>query len=197
MSYFDPTKNKIHFGSTDKLIDWLTEYPDQGKIISKIKLLLKNYLELDNVSFLFGSGTSIHLGAVSIRNFPSEVYEYIKEKDGTTAPGILGYLQTTIKTLQFELYEYGNSNLKPGTKEFKKQGWTYFIDSDELVCDNDSKEIAIEYERVLNYLIALDFVLSEDKSSPKSEEVSNLIVAIKEGLFKVCNIECLDYIFNL
>ena len=64
MTYFDPAKNKVFFGSTDKLSDWTLEKLEQGKIIDKIKLMLKNYLELDNVSFLFGSGTSIHFLAL-------------------------------------------------------------------------------------------------------------------------------------
>ena len=78
--HFDPTKNKVYFGSTDKLDEWIKEPLQQLKIIDKIKLMLKNYLELDNVSFLFGSGTSIHLGAVSIRNFPKE-YKYTLGQD--------------------------------------------------------------------------------------------------------------------
>jgi hypothetical protein len=62
----NPQATKSFFVSTDKLIAWQAKNLEQGKIIEKIRLLLKNYLELDNVSFLFGSGTSIHLGAVSI-----------------------------------------------------------------------------------------------------------------------------------
>jgi hypothetical protein len=81
MTHFDPAKNRIFFGNKDKLADWIAESTDQAKVIDKIKLMLKNYLELDNVSFLFGSGTSIHLGAVAIRNFPLEVETYIKEQD--------------------------------------------------------------------------------------------------------------------
>ena len=52
MLYYDQAKNKIYFGNTDKLNDWTIENLDQGKIIDKIRLMLKNYLELDNVSFL-------------------------------------------------------------------------------------------------------------------------------------------------
>ncbi|MGN8071581.1 hypothetical protein [Mucilaginibacter sp. 22184] len=96
MDFFDPDKNKIYFGSTDKLSDWISEISDQGKIIEKVKLMLKNYLELDNVSFLFGSGSSIHLGAVAIRNFPIEVEAYITEKDKSVA-GIKTELEKAIK----------------------------------------------------------------------------------------------------
>lgn len=47
MTNFDPSKNKVLFGSTDKLADWIADL-DQWTIIDKIKSMLKNYLELDN-----------------------------------------------------------------------------------------------------------------------------------------------------
>ena len=178
MTHYDQTLNKIYFGSTDKLSDWTAEKLDQAKIIDKIRLMLKNYLELDNVSFLFGSGTSIHLGAVAIRNFPLEVEQYIIEKE-------LQYeLYLNIEELQAKIVE-GKSD-----KEVfeDSRGWEFIVD-ESIVRDNDSKEISIEYEKVLNYLIAKDFVLTENKSEERSDKISDLIVAIKEGLFKVCDLE--------
>src|ERR1700744_5392662 len=109
MEYFDPIKNKIFFGNTNKLIDWIKEIPDQGKIIEKVKLMLKNYLELDNVSFLFGSGSSIHLGAVAIRNFPHEVEDFIAKKDAEIA-GIKDELTKTVKALQADFLKYGKAH---------------------------------------------------------------------------------------
>ena len=41
--------------------------------IENIKLKIKKYLELENVSFLFGAGSSFHLGAPVIRTIPSEL----------------------------------------------------------------------------------------------------------------------------
>lgn len=212
MTYFDPTKNKIYFGSTDKLSDWTGENFDQGKIIDKIKLMLKNYLELDNVSFLFGSGTSIHLGAAAIRNFPIEVEEYIKQKailacnnnprqievvedprqKDIEEPGINQEFISTIKALQADKLKFGKANLIEETQEFEdERKWKFFIDSD-IIRDIKSKEIAIEYEKVLNYLIAKDFILNEDKSRERTDKISELIIAIKEGLFKVCDLENRD-----
>lgn len=182
MQYFDSAKNKIFFGNADKLPDWLSENSNnQGKVISKIKLMLKNYLELDNVSFLFGSGTSIHLGAVAIRNFPKEVEDYIIKVDKEK---LRSEFYSTIKLLQAELLG------KRADKEVFKdsRGWEFVVD-ETIVRDNESKEIAIEYEKVLNYLIAKDFVLSEDKSSERTDNIGPLIAAIKEGLFNVCNLE--------
>ncbi|OIQ63463.1 hypothetical protein GALL_549960 [mine drainage metagenome] len=150
--------------------------------------MLKNYLELDNVSFLFGSGSSIHLGAVAIRNFPLEVETYILEKDKIIA-GIKAELITTIKGLQAETLNYGTANFIPGTNQFSdSRSWKFYIE-DDMVRDFGSKEIAVEYEKVLNFLIAKDYVLSQDKSTVRTDKISELIMAIKEGLFVVCNLE--------
>lgn len=188
MTYFEPSKNKIFFGSTNKLNDWIEEGLDHAKIIDKIKLMLKNYLELDNVSFLFGSGTSIHLGAVAIRNFPNEVKEYIEKKN----KDIYKEFIETVKCLQSDFLKYGEENLIKGasTKRFNDaKGWEYSIFTDGTVRNSVSKEIAIEYEKVLNYLIAKDYVLNEDKSQERKDKISELIKTIKEGLFNVCNLE--------
>lgn len=44
-----------------------------NKPIEEIKLKIKKYLELENVSFLFGAGSSFHLGAPVIRTIPEEL----------------------------------------------------------------------------------------------------------------------------
>ncbi|BDB53809.1 hypothetical protein GENT5_01140 [Flavobacterium ammoniigenes] len=178
MTHFEPTKNKVLFGSSDKLADWITEGIDQGKIIDKIRLMLKNYLELDNVSFLFGSGTSVHLGAVAIRNFPKEVEEFILDQ------GLKGEFYSTIEELQAEVIK-GKLDKEVFTDV---RGWEFVVD-ETIYRDNESKEIAIEYEKVLNYLIAKDFVLKEDKSKERTDKINELIISIKEGLFKVCDLE--------
>lgn len=188
MTHFNPAKNKVLFGSTDKLADWIAENLDQGKIIDKIKLMLKNYLELDNVSFLFGSGTSIHLGAVAIRNFPLEVEDYIKGKD-PEGTGIFSHFIFVIKQLQGELLKYGKENLIGDTQTFEDNRKSKFEIVDDVVRDIESKEIAIEYEKVLNFLIATDFVFNADKSKVRTDKYAELITAIKEGLFTVCDLE--------
>jgi hypothetical protein len=191
MTYFDTTKNKIFFGNTDKLNDWIKEGIPESNIIDKIKLMLKNYLELDNVSFLFGSGTSIHLGAVAIRNFPYEVETYIVKKNKETEyDGIYDEFVNTIKALQSDFLKYGRKNLDEGSEDsFKNEkGWKFHIE-DEIVRDSTDGEIVLEYEKVLNYLIAKEFVLSEDKSKERTDKITKLISSIKEGLFNVCNLE--------
>ncbi len=188
MTDFNASNNKIFFANTDKLNEWIGESLEQSKIIDKIKLMLKNYLELDNVSFLFGSGTSIHLGAVSIRNFPVEVEEYILLKNAEVT-GIQDEFLKTVKALQAENLSIGKAMLIAGTQQFEdERKWKFVIESD-IIRDNESKEIATEYEKILNFLIAKDFVLNEDKSTERTDKAKELIIAIKEGLFKVCNVD--------
>ncbi|PWA07592.1 hypothetical protein DB891_14440 [Flavobacterium laiguense] len=150
--------------------------------------MLKNYLELDNVSFLFGSGTSIHLGAVAIRNFPLEVETYIYEQE-KTVEGIYQSFIFIIKQLQGEFLSFGKANLIEDTQTFEdERKWKFKIEND-IVRDIESNEIVIEYEKVLNYLIAFEYILNEDKSKPRTDNYSELITAIKEGLFNVCDLE--------
>lgn len=84
---FNHQKNKIFFGGNDRLEHWLNDGKSHEEIIDKVRMTLKNYLELDNVSFLFGTGTSLHLGAASIRNFPLEVEEHVKS-EGLAGVGV-------------------------------------------------------------------------------------------------------------
>lgn len=59
----------------DKIID---ETSDKATI-EKISLYLKKYLLLDNVNFLFGTGSSLHLGAESIQIIPDKVIKKIEK----------------------------------------------------------------------------------------------------------------------
>ncbi|MCE7070942.1 SIR2 family protein [Dyadobacter sp. CY327] len=184
---FDPSKNKIFIGSTDKLPEWSGE---NAKPIDKIKLLLKNYLELDNVSFLFGSGTSIHLGAVSIRSFPIEVEKYIQTADSTVEhKGVHQEFLTSIEELQARWHAIEKAKLDEGETSFvDENNWAYRIDG-HLVRDEKSNEIAIEFEKVLNYLLAKDYVFDANSSLKRTDSIKNLILVIKKGLFSVCDVE--------
>jgi hypothetical protein len=87
------------------------------------------------------------------------------------------------------MLEYGKTRLIDKTQEFEDSRKWRFVIVDEIVRDTKSGEVAIEYEKVLNFLIAKDFVLSEDKGNTRTDKIAELIVAIKEGLFNVCDLE--------
>jgi hypothetical protein len=176
MEYFDPSKNRIFFGSIDKLPEW-TSATDHSKTIDKIRIMLKNYLELDNVSFLFGSGTSLHLGAVTIRNFPREIEEYIKNQDNVKGrEGVYKEFTQTVEKLQ-------------GDSIGKLEEWEEKKDDENLKRIKSTGDIAVEFERILNFVIAKDYVNDEDKSEQRVDKIKELIICIKEGLFSVCDID--------
>src|SRR4051812_611772 len=97
----DSTKNNLFIEGVDELPNW--EKDNRG--IQKIKVLLKSYLELDNVSFLFGAGSSMNIGSVSIANIPKKIEDRIKSTSvdvGTSAVSDVLYSEfiSTIKELQ-------------------------------------------------------------------------------------------------
>ena len=67
--------------------DWIEnkdlKKEEKGRYKSKIKLFLKKYLLLDNVNFLFGTGSSIHLGAESIQEIPKQIIDKIEKNNNT------------------------------------------------------------------------------------------------------------------
>jgi hypothetical protein len=190
MQQFKPEENKIFVGSTNKLPEWSKDDQEQEKAIEKVKLMLKNYLELDNVSFLFGSGASIHLGGVAIRNFPVEIEEYLKKKDKEEdLSGIYDEFLDAIKELQGEFYNKIEGKIDEETGRYEDEnGWAFLVEK-EVIRDGESKEIVVEFERILNYLIAQDYLLDENTKVERSYKIKDLIRIIKEGLFKVCDIE--------
>lgn len=206
---FEQTENNVFVGSKDKLPEWSVGGKEQEKAVEKVKLMLKNYLELDNVSFLFGSGSSIHLGAVAIRNFPVEIEEYIITKNSEPGyEGIYEELIAVVKNLQAKFLTEllpdtepegndGNPTHSVSTSAPQenandvtltdKNGWSYSVE-DNVIRDIQSKEIAIEFERMLNYLIAKDYVLDEHTDKRRTDKTKELIGVMKEGLFVVCDV---------
>lgn len=158
----DLSKNNLYVEDFDQLPSWETD----GKSIQKIKVLLKSYLELDNVSFLFGAGSSMNIGSVSIANIPKKIEEKLKvtlvDVKGTPTPDILySEFISTIKELQ-----------KVTTEKRTSGG-----------------EIEYSLERLLNYLVAQEYVFELNPAAVKLKYLPDLIRTIKHGLFELCDIE--------
>lgn len=83
MEEFKIRKNHVYVGNTDKAIEWSgfhevdesSEATNEEKIklVAQVRERIKNYLQLDHVNFLFGTGSSIHLGAAGIQSIPLQV----------------------------------------------------------------------------------------------------------------------------
>jgi hypothetical protein len=155
----DISKNNVFIEGKDYLPDW----EDDDRSVAKIMTILKSYLELDNVSFLFGAGSSINLGSVSIANIPEAIENKIKS---ITIPGsATGQLHNEFISIIKEL-----QNKDPEERTSKG-------------------EVKYSLELLLNYLVACDYITDLNASSVKHKLLKELIKVIKEGLFNLCDIE--------
>lgn len=144
--------------------------------IGRIRCMLKNYLELDNVNFLFGTGSSIIIGARSIQSIPLSIEKSIKaenpqEEDGEGKDSLYDEFITIIKTLQNE------------PEKEKRLSWEN--DKGEEVFD----EIDYSLEKLLNYLLAIDFIQEHSANAITYKHISSLITIIKRELFRLCDLD--------
>jgi hypothetical protein len=209
--------------------DWIENKEESIKKVekerykSKIKLFLKKYLLLDNVNFLFGTGSSIHLGAESIQEIPKQVSKKIeKNNDVKNLFKKLKEKYEDRKILDVkEEIEKGNDcliwenkindleeELKSKLKELKiqkeKVNLKEIIEKNEL---NDSEKeeiyklgVEVKLEDFLNYLYALKYLMkqsegliSKNELEIDIEKLGKLIEAIKKAIFEMCDIDRISF----
>ena len=193
---------------------------------SKIKLFFKKYLLLDNVNFLFGTGSSIHLGAESIQEIPKQISEKIEKNDDVN--NLFKKLKEKYKDKKLldvkEEIEKGNDcliwenkindleeGLKSKLKELKiqkeKVNLKEIIEKNEL--DDIEKEeiyklgVEVKLEDFLNYLYALKYLMkqsegliSKNELEIDIEKLGKLIEAIKKAIFEMCDIDNISFVKN-
>jgi hypothetical protein len=155
-------------------------------IVERVKNLFRQYLELDNVSFLFGTGSSIHLGAASIQNIPDAVEKEVTAEEGSD---IANNFEFFVQQVQKVIRE----NKKEGESFTDTRGWqvTYdgtYVRDCGVPNDNDVKEIAIPLESFLNYLIAHLYCVQQESNGDEVKRLENLIKAIKKAMFNLCDL---------
>ncbi len=201
--------NHIYIGNEDHLPTWsghegeITEHleltdEEKSRSVLKIRELIKNYLQLDCVNFLFGTGSSIHLGAASIQNIPNQV-----EKD---------ILDTGIKELQEDFNSYVKNLQKSFVDEhapikdvvFKNEkGWDVIYDGEYIrdykknisLVDGEKDspekhygEILVMFESLLNYLTSILYQKEAENNHDDAKRVTNLINSLKKSLFNICDV---------
>ena len=193
---------------------------------SKIKLFFKKYLLLDNVNFLFGTGSSIHLGAESIQEIPKQISEKIEKNDDVN--NLFKKLKEKYEDKKLldvkEEIEKGNDcliwenkindleeGLKSKLKELKiqkeKVNLKEIIEKNEL--DDIEKEeiyklgVEVKLEDFLNYLYALKYLMkqsegliSKNELEIDIEKLGKLIEAIKKAIFEMCDIDNISFVKN-
>lgn len=200
--------NNIYIGGTNVLPEWGKVVDDskslseeqqkkmRSNVIERIQKMFRDYLELDNVSFLFGTGSSIHLGAASIQNIPFAVEDGIlkgKNKD------IANDFKTYIRKMQKNV----TSGLEKDKVRTDSYGWRYTYDGEfyrncdvkkktekgnEVEVVDEYGEIEVPLESLLNYLIANLYVAEAEQDNDKVPRLSNLISAIKKAMFNLCDV---------
>lgn len=154
----DKDNNSVYIRKDNKLSEWLAE--GEEKAFGRLKILIKNYLELDNVSFLFGAGSSIPLGSVSIKNIPKQVEETLKAEEPddiyNTFSGILRLL-TGIE--------------------------------DEAALEREDDEIKYPLEKLLNILESFDFIYENNIQIDNYSHYSSIKKIIKSQMFDLCDLD--------
>lgn len=203
--------NHIYIGNEDVLPKWkqdasknssLEKNVNEGEeqkdleelkeiAVPKVRELIKNYLQLDNVSFMFGTGSSIHLGAASIQSIPKNVEQAAVKEDKDLFITSLKKLQ---KSLVHELENVSKIKLEKDNPYKDSKGWTYVVDENGLIrnCEIDEKgkikstdEIAFQLEKLLDYLIAESYVATVTDNDNKFDK---LIDCIKKAMFELCDV---------
>ena len=217
------SNNCFFVGGDDWIENKNLKKEEKGRYKSKIKLFLKKYLLLDNVNFLFGTGSSIHLGAESIQEIPKQVSKKIeKNNDVKNLFKKLKEKYEDRKILDVkEEIEKGNDcliwenkindleeELKSKLKELKiqkeKVNLKEIIEKNEL---NDSEKeeiyklgVEVKLEDFLNYLYALKYLMkqsegliSKNELEIDIEKLGKLIEAIKKAIFEMCDIDRISF----
>lgn len=201
MGDFKIRDNHVYVGNADKAIEWsgfqqiddISEATEQekAKLVTQVRERIKNYLQLDHVNFLFGTGSSIHLGAAGIQNIPLQVE---KDIQGSGDDDLKEDFKKYIQALQNPLIE----KYKPEVDtEFEdERGWKLISDGvfirnykDEE--DENGKhydEILLQFELLLNYLTAMLFQRESEKNDVESQRLQKLISVLKQSLFGICDI---------
>ena len=108
----------------------------------EIKLRIKKYLELENVSVLAGAGTSFHLGAPIIRNVPeglkSTCQDSINKYFGEDGDPSYEDLFNCLQAKSFLLQKEGKDDSKVATIMRKMQKWLFDNCNTEKMCVHQS-----------------------------------------------------------
>lgn len=215
------SNNCFFVGGDDWIENKNLKKEEKERYKGKIKLFLKKYLLLDNVNFLFGTGSSIHLSAESIQEIPKQISDKI-EKNNNIKKLFENLKKKYEKRLQLDIKEkiekrndcliWENKidnleeELKNKLKEFKiekeKVNLKEIIEENKL--DETEKEeiyklgIEVKLEDFLNYLYALKYLMEQSEDLISKEEIDieklgQLIKIIKKAIFEMCDIDKISF----
>lgn len=180
---FDIKKNHVYIGNSDKAPEWVglkQEEPTdehRNNLIAHIREKIKNYLQLDNVSFLFGTGSSIHLGAAGIQNIPSQVEKDIVSSDKDELKEDFKKYVIALQKPMLDKY-----HPKENEKFQDERGWNLVFDGtfirnyeEEIVKDKDAdKKVEGENERIDESLEKMEDIPGEMMENLLDETIKDI-----------------------
>lgn len=202
MEEFKIRKNHVYVGNTDKAIEWSgfneidesseATNEEKNKLVAQVRERIKNYLQLDHVNFLFGTGSSIHLGAAGIQSIPLQVEKDIMESDDAEVKqDFKKYVQALQKPL-FDQYSPETDTMFEDDQKWKLISDGTFIRNYKETEDSNGKhydEILLQFELLLNYLTAMQFQRDSEKNNTESKRLQKLITTLKQSLFGICDVD--------
>lgn len=205
MEEFKIRKNHVYVGNVDKALEWsgevltsdTTEISEESKlkIETQVRERIKNYLQLDHVNFLFGTGSSIHLGAAGIQNIPLQVEKDINNsQNDELKEDFKKYVQALQKPL-FDAYKPGIDVLFKDNRDWNLISDGTYVRNYKEEVDAAGKhydEILLQFELLLNYLTAMLFQRESEKNDVESKRLQNLISSLKKSLFSICDVHKRD-----
>jgi len=178
---------------------------DAEKLFGEINLRLQNYLKMDNVSFLFGTGSSIPLGAKSISSIPLSIEKNLLQKVNEKPKMVqMFYFAIGVLSEDKELMQKAKDEVKfqNYTKQRRKE-----IDKLLMADSEDKIEHKINLEHLLGYLYKIKSIELSDDSHISIDNfeiggtegtdgtlVDALIEFLKMELFDLCNIPKEDFV---
>lgn len=192
--------NHVYIGNSDMVIEWaglnseeesILDDKHVTKLVYQVRERIKNYLQLDHVNFLFGTGSSIHLGAVSIQNIPKQVE---KDIEASSNAKLREDFHKYVNVLQKPILNTHNPEKDIPFEDDHKWKLIYdgeFIRNYEDDPDEEGNhygEILLQFELFLNYLTAILFKCEAEKDTDGGNRVQYLIDALKHSLFNMCDV---------
>lgn len=210
METFKIKENHVYLGGSDMVLEWAGyQSDDEGasentellreKLVTHVREKIKNYLQLDHVSFLFGTGSSIHLGAAGIQNIPKQIENDILASSSVFKEDFKKYVINLQKSLK------DSKNPEKDIKFQDERGWDLIFDGTyirnyegedepnvgaEATSDMSKHygEIHLPLELLLNYLTAILYQQDAEKDDTGSKRTQELITIVKQSLFSICNV---------
>lgn len=210
METFKIKENHVYLGGSDMVLEWAGyQSDDEGasentellreKLVTQVREKIKNYLQLDHVSFLFGTGSSIHLGAAGIQNIPKQIENDILASSSVFKEDFKKYVINLQKSLK------DSKNPEKDIKFQDERGWDLIFDGTyirnyegedepnvgaEATSDMSKHygEIHLPLELLLNYLTAILYQQDAEKDDTGSKRTQELITIVKQSLFSICNV---------